>query len=64
MKRLTVNQRLNPEYLGPGITDDKPKQVYVVTKLVNALMPEIGEALTAKRLEWYCDSDDWTVTVT
>ena len=63
MKRLTVQQRLNPEYFGPS-TPDVPKNVYVVTKIIDAIEPHIGEALTAEYIKEYCDSDAWTVTVT
>jgi len=60
MKQLHVLQllRSNPET--PLQTDIR----YKVKKIVNSTVPEIDSELDPVGLNAYCESADWTVTVT
>ncbi len=62
MKRLAVQQHLNPAYLGDS-TPDEPKHLYKVVQVIDCTTPAISTDLTQAEVDTYCESDDWTVTI-
>ena len=64
MQRVFVQQVLNPEYIGPGISDDVDRDVYKVTKVINSITPVIGELLSCEDCAFLCSHEDCEVTIT
>lgn len=60
MKTLKVDQILD----GFDAATRKANHVYSVVKVTNSTTPHIMDRLTEIELASYCDSDDWTVTIT
>lgn len=62
MKTMNLTQKLNPAFLGDS-TPNHDRHLYQVTKIVNAVSPEIRTNLTKKQVSKYCHSDDWNVVI-
>ena len=63
MKKINVNQQYNPRFVSTELTPDEDTYIYQVTKVVNAVAPTVGEVMTKTRTQAFCDSEEWSVTV-
>ena len=61
MKQLHVKHQL---IVDPDNASRPNLNRYTVTKVTNAIRPVIATILTDAELDYYCASDEWTVTVT
>ena len=59
-KQLHVRQSLQFDPQAP----DNCRTDYTVTKVTNSVTPPIHDKLSGDDLEVYCQSDDWSVTIT
>ncbi len=62
MKKLTVQQHLNPKFYGDS-TPDEPKHLYKVVQVTDSVLPVIHATLTPQKLDDYCEAESWTVTI-
>ncbi len=63
MKRLFVQQVLNPEFFGDS-TPDIDRNQYKVTKVVDSLTPAVRDVLSSEDMNFYLETEGWLVTVT
>lgn len=63
MKTLAVDQVLDGSIYNPVNKKHVPVHRYHVTKVTNSVTPKIGDALSVDKLNVYCESDEWSVTI-
>ncbi len=63
MKTLCVDQILDGSVYDRETEKHVAKHVYRVTKVTNSVRPCIADNLSTEELSYYCDSEDWNVTI-
>ncbi len=63
MKTLAVDQVLDGSVYDSETKRHVGTYFYRVTKVTNSVTPKIGDALSVDKLNVYCESDEWSVTI-
>ena len=63
MKLLFVTQQLNRDYVSAEASPGRSMHVYLVTKVVNSVLPGVHETMTATEVQAHCEDDAWKVTI-
>lgn len=61
MKQIHVKHQIEVDPDNPA---GKNLHTYTVTKVVNCSQPTIDTVLRDSQLEYYCESEEWTATIT
>ena len=63
MKRLQVDQMHEGAVYNRDTEKHTATYRYKVIKVTNSLTPSIAESLSPEELAYYCDSEEWDVTI-